>query len=763
MNMKTLKIKGMHCATCSKNIYNVVKEQNEVIEPIVNYATETLQFQTTEDINNLEIIKTINAKLKPLGYEVYQEEQIEVTNRNWINKDNVINYVTSLISLLVFTLMLVDIIRENLLGIMDPLIKMDITNPILFVIASLILLFPGRKFVYAIYLFVKNKIASMDTLIGIGTLTAYLYSAVITLFPILIDKYSLAEIHLFDITIVVIGFILFGKELEYISKRKTNEALEKLLGMQVKTATIIRNGVEMTISIEEVLKDDLLIIKTGQKIPVDGVIIEGETAIDESMVTGEPLPIDKKLDDKVFAGTINTYGVIKVKATKIGKDTLLSQIVEIIAKAQNSKAPIQNLADKVSEYFVPVVLIIAILTGLIWMTIGTNYLGLQESISYAIICVVGVLAIACPCALGLATPTGIIVGIGKGAENGILIKDAEALQKLANINTVLFDKTGTLTLGKPTVNRFINLSDAKYFKQDFELSNILYLIEKNSDHPLAQALVRFHIEKFSNINNIEESNTKITEINTFPGFGLSAKIYNDKTYFIGKKQFIEENCSINIDKILDSKKIKINDIGSYIYLANKHELLAMIIISDKIKESAYDAINYFKISNIETILLTGDNKKNAEYTASKLNINNVISDVLPADKAKVIEELQNQGKKVLMIGDGLNDAPALAQADVSISMSTGVDIAIETADITVLEGDLRKATKAIKLSRMTIKTIKENLFWAFIFNIIGIPIAAGILYPMWGILLNPMIAGMAMALSSITVISNSLRLKYKKL
>jgi Cu2+-exporting ATPase/Cu+-exporting ATPase len=533
----------------------------------------------------------------------------------------------------------------------------------------------------------------------------------------------------FDAVIGVIGFVTLGKYLESRSKEKTGETIKKLLGLQAKTALVWRNNKEIEVPLEEVKSGEIVLIKPGFKIPVDGIILEGKTSVDESMISGEAVPVDKKEGDKVIGATINKQGFVKIKTTGVGEKTVLAQIIKIVEEAQNSKAPVQKTADKISAVFVPIVLVIAGLTFVGWLVAG--------SLSMAITSLVGVLVVACPCALGLATPTAIIAAVGRGAEIGVLIKNALGLENLAKINTIVFDKTGTITKGEPQVTNILSMSD-KYDEKEI----LIYAasVEKQSEHPLARTIVKeagsrkLKLKKCSNFESKE-------------GIGVVGMI-EDKKIFIKK---IEEEDQWS----KEGKTVVVIEIDG--------KLVGKIGMSDTLKENIKENIEKMEREKIQVLMLTGDNKQAAEFIAKQAGINEVIANVLPGEKSQKIRELQILGKNIAMVGDGINDAPALVQADVGIAMSNGSDIAIESAQITILKGDIGKVYKTWKLSKSTLKTIKENLFWAFIYNLVGIPIAAGLLYPIWGIQLNPIFAGMAMSLSSVSVVTNSLRLKWKKI
>ncbi|HEY0964378.1 MAG TPA: copper-translocating P-type ATPase, partial [Candidatus Paceibacterota bacterium] len=539
-----------------------------------------------------------------------------------------------------------------------------------------------------------------------------------------------------------------GKFLEAQSKIKTGDAIEKLLNLQAKTALVVRGGKEVEVSVNEVKHGDTIVVKPGAKIPVDGVIIQGESFIDESMVTGEPMPVQKKVGDTIVSGTLNTSGAFMFNATKVGAETLLAQIIKMVEDAQGSKAPIQALADRISSVFVPVVLVLAFLTLGVWLTVGTQFLGFSQALSYGLVSFVGILVIACPCALGLATPTAIIVGVGKGAKEGILIKDAATLEKLHNVDTVVVDKTGTITKGKPTLVDIKNLSGGN----DDHLVTILASLEKKSEHPIANAIVQY----------AEEKQMMLQEVSQFEGIqGKGLKGVVDGTeYFAGNVTLIND---LNIP--FDATSL--NDFTAHgktpVILASNDRVLGFVMVADEIKEESKQAIADLHALGIKVVMLTGDDERAAGYMASLVGIDDVVAHVLPHDKLEKIKELQSQGRIVAMAGDGVNDAPALAQADVGIAMGTGTDVAIESAGITLLGGDISKLVKAIKLSKVTMLGIKQNLFWAFIYNIVGIPLAAGVFYPIFGWLLNPVFAGFAMAMSSVSVVANSLRIKAKKL
>lgn len=749
---QNLNVKGMHCASCAAIITKKVSKLPGVNDVSVNFATEkaSITFDPTKIA-----VQDMNHEIEKLGYGLEDTNHEDHSAHTGINqsKEEKAKELLALqaktlfvlpIALSIFVLMMWDIAGRTLSYIPNLPLPMALFNLISMLLATVVLFWVGQPFLRGVVTFVRHRVANMDTLIGIGTLAAYLYSLIITLLPQLTEIFKLPDYTYFDVTIVVIGFVVFGKYLETRSKFRTGEAIEKLLNLQAKTALVWRDGIELEVPIAEVHLGDIIVVKPGSKIPVDGKIIEGQSSIDESMISGESLPVDKKIGDLVIGATLNKQGSFKFSATKVGNDTLLSQIIRMVEEAQGSKAPIQALADKVSGIFVPVVLGIALLSLAMWLTIGVSFLGFSTALSYGILSFVGILVIACPCALGLATPTAIIVGVGKGAEYGILIKNAEALEKLSKVDTVVFDKTGTITTGKPEVTEIVSL------RNDWDEARILELaasLEKLSEHPLAESIVQKAQEQ--KISLLQVDNFKAHE-----GVGVSGKI-NNQTISIHKPN--SKEIQDNIIQTLQSQ-------GKTVVILEVDNIsVGVLALSDTLKPEAKSAIAKLHNKGIKVVMLTGDNHLAAQYIAAQANIDTVIAEVLPQEKAGKIKELQAQGKKVAMAGDGINDAPALVQADVGIAMATGTDIAIESAGITLLNGDIAKLSQAFELSRGTIRTVKQNLFWAFIYNIIGIPIAAGILFPIWGIILNPIFAGLAMAGSSVSVVLNSLRLKTKKL
>ena len=632
-------------------------------------------------------------------------------------------------------------------------------NIVMWILATISIVFFGRSFYINALRQAKHRSANMDTLIALSTAMAYLLSLFNTLFPkVLLSKGIEPHIY-FESVAVIIAFILLGRWLEERAKDSTASALKKLIGLQPKRVNVLRscsgNSEQeiLTIDIEDVVAGESIVVKPGEKIAVDGVITEGSTFIDESMLTGESIPVGKSVGEKVFAGTINQSGSFIFKAERIGRQTALSQIIALVRQAQGSRAPSQRLADKIASVFVPVVMVIAIVTLAVWLVCGavisSSSAAWGNYLMMGILSAVTVLVIACPCALGLATPTAIMVGIGKGADNGILIKDAEAMERAHKIDTVALDKTGTLTIGHPKVTY-------QYWSKEATLQQkqILAALESNSQHPIAEAIAK----ELSSCNN----SSVIAHIENHSGMGVSAKV-GLKNYYAGSATLMKEVGAEITKEFGDKAEELAAQAKSIVYFAEDKRVIALLAVADKLKEGAKEAIAELKRRGIKVVMLSGDNKATAEAIAKECAIDEVISNVMPADKEQYIRELQTQGHIVAMVGDGINDSAALARADVSIAMGSGSDIAIDAAKITITSSNLAKIASAIRLSDKTVKTIKMNLFWAFIYNVIAIPVAAGALYPINGFLLNPMIAGAAMALSSVCVVSNSLLLKLKKI
>ncbi len=751
---KTYKVKGMHCASCAGIIEKTFRKTDGVRSAEVNYATETAKIDFDGAKTNPH---HLSQKIQPLGYSLFIPEDHSMHTGMNQPKDEKIaelarmkRQIISMIPLALFSIFVMswEIFAQFNFVTEIPYVWKEFFHHLLPLMATYALFVVGKPYLQGFYRFLRYGKANMDTLIGIGTSAAYVYSFVVSAFEQTLSSFVNVEHTYYDVTIVVIAFIAFGKYLEARSKLKTGDAIEKLLNLQAKTALVIRDGKEVEVPIDQVVHDELVVIKPAGKIPVDGVLVDGASYVDESMVTGEPMPVQKKAGDTVVAGTINTTGAFTLKATKVGSETILAHIIQMVESAQGSKAPIQALADKISAVFVPVVLVVAFATLGLWLLVGTSYLGFSQALSFGLMSFVGVLVIACPCALGLATPTAIIVGVGKGAREGILIKDAATLEKLHKVNTVVVDKTGTITKGKPELVSLLNLSG----KSDEELISILGSLENKSEHPIAQAILNYAKEKKISFLDIED-------FEAVKGKGVKGSV-GGVEYFAGSIRLVEElklsfDTSTLGQETLEGK--------TPIILTDRSSVLAVVMVADAVKPEAKEAIARLHTLGIKVVMLTGDNKNTAEYIAKQVGIDEVVAEVMPEDKMAKVKELQAQGKVVAMAGDGVNDAPALAQADVGIAMATGTDVAIESAGITLLHGDIMKISKAVNLSKVTMRGIRQNLFWAFIYNIIGIPIAAGLFYPIFGWLLSPVFAGLAMALSSVSVVGNSLRLKSKSL
>jgi len=607
---------------------------------------------------------------------------------------------------------------------------------ILWFLATPVQFYIGSQFYKGAFLALKNKSSNMDTLIAMGTSAAYFYSVYVVLFQQNGHQY-------FEASAVLITLVIFGKYLESVAKGKTSESIKKLMSLSPKIAYVIRNKKEIRIPIDDVKVGDIVIVKPGEKIPVDGIIIEGSSSVDESMISGESIPVEKKKGDNVISSTVNKHGSFSFKATKVGKNTTLSRIIKLIEDAQGSKAPIQRFADVVSAYFVPVVIGIAILSFILW------YFVFNAEFSFALIIAVSVLVVACPCALGLATPTAIMVGTGKGAQNGILIKSGGALETTHKLNSIIFDKTGTITKGKPEVTDVIPLD----IVSEKHLLEVAGSIEKSSEHPLADAIVeegKKHKIRFKKVKNFK----------AIPGHGVTAEISGKKYQFGNCKLMDDFNIKFTA---CEGRLISLEEQGKTVMvLAENKKIIGMIAVADTVKETSKEAIKKLKKLGLDVYMITGDNERTAKAVAEKVGIKNVFADVLPEDKANYVKKLQEKGKTA-MVGDGINDAPALAQADIGIAMGSGTDVAMETGDIVLMRDNLLDVPKAIKLSKLTMSKIKQNMFWALFYNSAGIPIAAGLLFPFTGWLLNPMIAGGAMAMSSVSVVTNSLLLKFKRL
>ncbi|NFN94158.1 cadmium-translocating P-type ATPase [Clostridium botulinum] len=730
-----LKVEGMTCSACANRVERVTKKLQGVQESNVNFATEKLTIVVDEDVTGYSDIKTAVEKA---GYKLEKEDKAkEDKKENNPAKELLNRFIISVI----LTVPLLIISMGHMVGMHLPSIIDPMINPLNFALIQIALTLPVMLVGYKFYkVGIKNlfKLSpNMDSLISIGTLAAFLYG----IFAIVKINQGNSEyaMHLyFESAAVILTLITLGKYLEAVSKGKTSQAIKALMGLAPKNATVIRNGGESIIPIEEVVAGDIVLVKPGEKLPVDGEVIEGSTSIDESMLTGESIPVEKEIGSTVIGASINKTGFIKYKATKVGKDTALAQIVKLVEEAQGSKAPIAKLADVISAYFVPIVIGLAVIAAVAWLIAG-------ESMIFALTIFISVLVIACPCALGLATPTAIMVGTGKGAENGVLIKGGEALETTYKLNTIVFDKTGTITEGKPKVTDILvnNITEN-------EILSLAASAEKGSEHPLGEAIVK----------EAEDRKLTLKEINKFnaiPGHGIEVLI-DEKNIFLGNKKLMKEK---NVDiSLLDAQSERLsNDGKTPMYISINSELKGIIAVADTVKQNSKEAIEILHSMGIKVAMITGDNKNTANAIAKQVGIDIVLAEVLPEDKANEVEKLQKDGDKVGMVGDGINDAPALANADIGIAIGSGTDVAIESADIVLMKSDLMDVPTAIKLSKATIRNIKENLAWAFGYNILGIPVAMGILHIFGGPLLNPMIAAGAMSFSSVSVLLNALRLR----
>ena len=731
----TYRVEGMTCAVCAGRVEKVTKKIEGVQDSVVNLTTEKMSITVDDDIVTYGDIKRAVEKA---GYKLVREEEKENTEKKLSDKDKLLR---RLIFSCIFTIPLLIVTMGHMVGMPLPKIIDPMVNPMNFAVFQIILTVPVMAIGYKFYLIgFKNLIKlspNMDSLIAVGTSAAFLYS-VFGMYKIVTGDTSYAMHLYFEAAVTILTLITLGKYLEAISKGKTSEAIKKLMGLAPKTATIIREGNEIVIPIDEVVVGDIILVKPGEKLPVDGEVIEGSTAIDESMLTGESIPVEKIVGSNVIGASINKTGFIKYKATKVGRDTALSQIIKLVEDAQGSKAPIAKMADVISAYFVPIVIGLAIFSAIAWLIAG-------ETPVFALTIFISVLVIACPCALGLATPTAIMVGTGKGAENGVLIKGGEALEITHKINTIVFDKTGTITEGKPVVTDIVSRG-----KENNILLALAASAEKGSEHPLGEAIVRAAIEKNIELKSLEN-------FNAIPGHGIEVVIENE-SILLGNLKLMKER-SIDIGELRGEADRLANEGKTPMFIAINNSLEGIIAVADTVKPSSINAIKELHNMGIKVAMITGDNKKTAEAIAKQVGIDIVLSEVLPEDKANEVKKLQGKDDKVAMVGDGINDAPALAQADIGIAIGSGTDVAIESADIVLMRSDLMDVIVAIKLSKATIRNIKQNLFWAFGYNVLGIPVAMGVLHIFGGPLLNPMIAAAAMSLSSVSVLANALRLK----
>jgi len=739
-NCHELVVEGASCASCVGKIEEALKAISGVESAQMNFALRTVS--VTGNVKPETLIK----KIQSLGYDA--KSTSDATDAQLLDEKEVADqkYYRLLLKQVTIALSLgVPLMIYSLLGgpmTVDTTLERGIWLFIGLLCAG-IMYFSGKHFFIGAWKSFVNHNANMDTLIALGTGTAWLYSMVVVLFPFIIPE--MARHVYFEASAMIIGLINLGLALEVKARGRTSDAIKRLIGLQAKTARVIRDNKEIDIPIEDVVFDDVLRVRPGEKIPVDGVVIQGYTSIDESMLTGEPMPVEKAVDDEIIAGTINKSGSILFKATRIGKDTALAQIINMVKKAQNSKPPIGRLADVISAYFVPAIMIIAVVSALVWLNFGPD-----SAVAFAIISASTVLIIACPCALGLATPMSVMVGIGKAAEAGVLIRNGEALQTASKITTMILDKTGTITEGSPKVTDIIITNNT--YTEDAIL-NIAANIEQSSEHPLAQAIVDSATERNLSLEDV-------SHFDAISGRGVKADL-NGQALLFGNEKLMTEN-GISLDEYIETAQALANDAKTPMYLAVDNKLSAIIAVSDPIKKDSISAIKRLQHNGIRVIMLTGDNRDTAQAVAKQVGITEFVAEVLPEDKSNKVAELQRQGEIVGMTGDGINDAPALALANVGFAIGTGTDVAIESADITLMRGSLHGLADAIAVSKVTLRNIKQNLVGAFVYNVAGVPIAAGVLYPFFGLLLSPVVAGAAMALSSLTVVMNANRLRLFK-
>ncbi|GAC23686.1 Cu2+-exporting ATPase [Paraglaciecola mesophila KMM 241] len=734
-----LNIQGASCASCVSKIEAALKEVSGVTTAEMNFAERTVLVLGSSSSHAL--IKAVeqagyNATLANTDSDeaaIEEKEQADWAYYKKLMRDMVIALslgVPLMLYGLVTGEMSVNTTTERIVWLIVGIMTLGV------------MVFSGRHFYVGAWNSFKNHAANMDTLIALGTGTAWLYSMVVVFFPGYVPE--MARHVYFEATAMIIGLINLGLALEIKARGKTSEAIKRLIGLQAKTARVIRDGHDIDIPIEDVLLNDLIRVRPGERISVDGLVVEGQTSIDESMLTGEPMPIEKRKDDEVVAGTINKSGSIVFRAERVGKDTALAQIINMVKRAQNSKPPIGRLADMISAYFVPVVMIIAVISALVWLNFGPS-----PEVAFAIVSATTVLIIACPCALGLATPMSVMVGVGKAAEAGVLIRNGEALQSASKITTMVLDKTGTITEGAPKVTDVVIASDHSHN----DVLSLAASLESGSEHPLAMAIVESAKEQGVPIHSV-------TDFQSIAGKGVEAMLNSQRLLFGNEKLMIDQG--IELHHYIDKAQRLAADAKTPMYFAMDSTLVAVIAVADPIKSDSIDAIKRLQHNGIRVVMLTGDNRLTAKAVARKAGIADYVAEVMPEDKANKILELQREGEIVGMTGDGINDAPALANANVGFAIGTGTDVAIESADITLMRGSLHGLADAIAVSKATLRNIKQNLFGAFIYNVAGIPFAAGVFYPFLGILLNPVIAGAAMAFSSLTVVTNANRLRLFK-
>lgn len=733
----TFPVTGMSCASCAISVESILGAQKGVQKAEINYASQLVKVAFHPEVTGAA---NLQQAVQSIGYDLIidtangKAKQEEALQNHYEQLKRNITWAT----VLTVPVLLIGMVFRNV----------PYANYIMLALTAPVLFIAGKSFFAGAFKQAKHGKANMDTLVALSTGIAFLFSAFNTFYPQFWIKQGLQPHVYYEAASVIVVFILLGKLLEERAKSNTSSAIKKLIGLQPKSVMLITPQGEIETAIADIQTGDKLLVRPGEKIPVDGEVYDGHSYVDESMISGEPVAIEKKQGVKVFAGTLNQKGSFRFTAEKVGGSTLLAQIIQLVQDAQGSKAPVQKLVDKIAGIFVPIVMLIALLSLGAWMIFGG-----QHAFTQGLLAMVTVLVIACPCALGLATPTAIMVGIGRGAENGILIKDAEALELGYRVNAVVLDKTGTITEGKPVVTDLVWAGDAKDSRD--KLQAIFSAMEQQSEHPLADAIVAY-------LKSPAIKPANVSSFNSLTGKGVEAAFGGD-VYLAGSHKLIDEKNIAIPDDLKEPIASFLNQAKTVIYFADDKQVLAIAAVADEIKAGSAEAVRQLKKQGIEVYMLTGDNAQTAAAIATQAGIDHFEADTLPSGKADFIKSLQASGKIVAMIGDGINDSQALAQADVSIAMGKGSDIAMDVAKITLVSSDLQQVPKALRLSKLTVRAIRQNLFWAFIYNLIGIPIAAGILYPINGFLLNPMIAGAAMALSSVSVVSNSLRLKFSKL
>jgi Cu+-exporting ATPase len=717
-----LQVGGMTCVNCAKAIEKALNSKEGVYTAVVNFATEKVAVEyNPEQISIAGITKTI----RDVGYEVIEPKKTVEDTEGKERQRHIRRLKYLLVASIALTIPIMVLMWF-------PILPMQLNMIVMFLLATPVQFIVGWTFYVGAYKALRNKTANMDTLIAMGTSTAWIYSTVVTFFPGVFPDAGV----FFDTATMIMTFILAGKLLDAIAKGRTSEAIRKIMGLQAKVARVVRNGLEQEVPVEDVQVGDIIIVKPGEKIPVDGIVIDGYSGVDEKVITGESIPVEKKIGDQVVGATLNKTGMLKFKATKVGKDTVLAQIITLVEDALSSKAPVQRLADIAAGYFVPAIITTATISALVW------YFLVGAALPFSLTVFIAVLIVACPCALGLATPTAIMVGVGKGAENGILIKSGAALETAHKLEAIVFDKTGTLTKGEPEVTDIIPINS---FNEN-QLIQFAAVAEKNSEHPLGEAIVKKAAQIGIKIEDPEY-------FNAIPGQGVEVK-HDGSTVLMGNRKLLENN-NIAIGGVEEKMALLEEQGKTAMIIAVDGQVAGLIAVADTLKEYSVEAVKTLQQMGLEVIMLTGDNKRTANAVAHQVGVNRVLSEVMPSEKANEIKRLQAEGKVVAMVGDGINDAPALAQANIGIAVGSGTDVAMETGDIVLIKNDLRDVVVGIQLSRATMRKIKQNLFWAFFYNIILIPLAAGAFYPLLGVLFDPVYAAAAMASSSVTVVTNA--------